>query len=303
MNRMDEIRKLLPKEIRDELFMGQRKLEFDKLQEIRLRSGGPLIVQYDNQELIYQNQIVDKRMIQQCLEYISEYSLYAYQDDVRQGFITVRGGHRVGLIGKAVMEEKEVKGQKNISFINIRVAHQVIGCADSVMNFVCKEGHLCHTLIISPPGCGKTTLLRDLIRQLSNGTLIEGKKVCVVDERSEIAACYEGEPQNDVGIRTDVLDNCYKASGMLMFVRSMSPEVIAIDEIGGQEDVKAMEYIINCGCYVLATIHGSSYEEIMQKPYMERLLKYGVFRRIIVLSKDNGVGTIHQMIEIEKERR
>lgn len=298
MERLDEIRKLLPREISTQIFDRDKTFSFDKLQEIRLRTGQPLIMQYDNREKVFDHLITEKKEINQCLEYISEYSLYAYQEDIRQGFITVRGGHRIGVIGKAVMEAGQVKNQKHISFLNIRVAHQIVGCANPVMNFICQNRKLEHTLIISPPGCGKTTLLRDIIRQLSNGTCMEGKKVCVVDERSEIAACYEGVPQNDIGIRTDVLDCCYKANGMLMFVRSMSPEVIAIDEIGGVDDLKAIEYIINCGCVVIGTIHGNSVEEIQQKPHMGKLLGNGIFTRIIVLSKENGVGTVKQVMEI-----
>ena len=175
MERLDEIRKLLPREISTQIFDRDKTFSFDKLQEIRLRTGQPLIMQYDNKEKVFDHLITEKKEINQCLEYISEYSLYAYQEDIRQGFITVRGGHRIGVIGKAVMEAGQVKNQKHISFLNIRVAHQIVGCANPVMNFICQNRKLEHTLIISPPGCGKTTLLRDIIRQLSNGTCMEGK--------------------------------------------------------------------------------------------------------------------------------
>jgi stage III sporulation protein AA len=303
MNRLDEIKYLLPVNVRERIFNENttypyQRLQFEKLQEIRLRVGQPLIMQYDNKEMLYQDMIVTREDISQCMQYVSEYSIYAYQEDIRQGFITVRGGHRIGLIGKAVFENGNIKSQKFISFINIRVAHQVLGCADSVMEFVTKDGKLSHTLIISPPGCGKTTLLRDIIRQLSFGTTQKPHKICVVDERSEIAACFEGVPQNDVGPRTDVLDCCFKATGMLMLIRSMSPDIIAIDEIGGSADIDAIKYIINCGCTVIGTVHGFSCEDILHKPDLQSLIKKNIFSRLIVLSANHGVGTIEELIEL-----
>jgi stage III sporulation protein AA len=298
MDRLDEIKCLLPVRLSEQIFFDAKSIQFDKLQEIRLRVGQPCIIQYDNRELMYHNIVVTKEDINQCLQYISDYSIYAYQEDIRQGFITVKGGHRVGITGKAVMENGAVKSQKFIAFINIRVAHQIIGCADGIMDFVCRNGCLSHTLIISPPGCGKTTMLRDIIRQLSKGSICTGKKICVVDERSEIAACFEGVPQNDLGPRTDVLDCCFKKNGMLMLIRSMSPDVIAVDEIGGAEDLKAIEYIINCGCTVIGTIHAQNYEEVTKKRDMTRLIGGNIFTRLIILSRENGVGSVRELIEL-----
>lgn len=152
------------------------------------------------------------------------------------------------------------------------------------MDFVCKDGVLKHTLIISPPCCGKTTLLRDIVRQLSQGSVIPAKKVCVVDERSEIAACVDGIPQNHLGERTDVIDCCPKAEGMLMVIRAMSPDIVAVDEIGGKKDIEAIESVIHCGCIVIGTVHGADVKELYQKPELGALLKRGVFGRLIVLS-------------------
>ena len=200
------------------------------------------------------------------------------------------------------MEEQKVKGLSQISCINIRFAHQITGCADMVIPYVTEDGKLCHTLIISPPGCGKTTLLRDLVRQISDGwETFPGNTVGVVDERSEIGGSYQGIPQNDVGIRTDVLDCCSKAEGMVMLLRSMAPQVIAVDEIGNYEDIRAIEMTLNSGCKLLATVHGSSIDEIRKKPLLERLIKEHVFERYIILQKETA-GKIGKVREIYDER-
>ena len=227
------------------------------------------------------------------MEYIAGYSLYAYEDELRQGFLTIQGGHRVGVAGKILMEEGKVRSIRYISFLNIRLAHQVEGCADKVMPFIVENGEVCHTLIISPPCCGKTTLLRDVIRQISNGNAwCEGKNVGVVDERSEIGGAYQGVPQNDLGIRTDLLDCCPKAEGMMMLIRSMSPEVVAVDEIGEYGDIKAIESVLNCGCRLIATVHGSSVEDIEKKPLLQKMVKEHVFDRYIILSGKKKIGSV-----------
>ena len=162
------------------------------------------------------------------MEYISSYSMYAYIEQLKQGFLTIRGGHRVGICGTVVMDHDKVKTIRHISGLNIRIAHEVKGCADTLYSLCTRMGKLIPTLIISPPGCGKTTLLRDMIRKISD----EGQTVGVVDERSEIGACYQGVAQNDLGIQTDIMDACEKGQGMNMLIRSMAPDVIAVDEIG-----------------------------------------------------------------------
>ena len=304
MNKKAELLKIFSLKLRTVL--SELPIDYEKLQEIRLRINAPFLLVYDNQEyfvtekpsLNRKNQnafIISKAEIKETMEYISNYSLYAFEDEIKQGFITIQGGHRVGIAGKIILEKDKVKSMKHISFINIRLSHQVMGCGDPVLPHIIhkesKEPY--HTLIISPPRCGKTTLLRDLIRQLSDGNSIaEGIPIGVVDERSEIAACYMGVPQNKLGIRTDVLDCCPKGTGMLMLIRSMSPRVIAIDEIGGKEDLEAMEYVINCGCKLIATVHGSSIEDIQNKPILGKLVKEKVFERFIVLSNKKRIGNI-----------
>ncbi|GAB5616164.1 stage III sporulation protein AA [Faecalimonas canis] len=269
----------------------KEQFDFSCLQEIRLRTGKPLTVLYRGKEKLLTK--VEQEDIRETLEYISNYSLYAYENEMRQGFITIEGGHRVGMAGKVVMEEGKIKNLKYISSINVRVAHEVKGCADRLFPYITKERQICHTLIISPPRCGKTTLLRDMIRQISDGNRwVKGVPVGVVDERSELGACYMGRAQNDLGIRTDILDCCPKADGMLMLIRSMAPQVIAVDEIGAREEICAIEYALHCGCKMLATAHGVSMEEMKKKPFFEQMIREKRFERYVVLGNEHHMGEI-----------
>ncbi len=338
MEKKDEILRLFSLKIR--MILSKLPLQYELLQEMRLRAGKPLFIRYNNTEYFVEEMgelkqetdkpyIVNEGEIREIMEYISNYSLYAFEEEIRQGFITVRGGHRVGVAGKVVLEQEKIKTIKQIHFLNIRFAHERKGCADKVIEYLIeysnkqmkysnekmeysnkkdisnkqknikneqvkiKKENIYHTLIISPPGCGKTTLLRDLIRQLSNGTSKrKGMTIGVVDERSEIGASYMGIPQNDLGIRTDVLDCCPKAEGMMMLIRSMAPDVIAVDEIGSNKDVEAIEKAVYCGCRLIGTVHGSSIEELMEKPILKKLLEKQIFKRFIVLENRGQVGTV-----------
>ncbi len=273
-------------------------MDYEKLYEIRLRAGRPMFLIYDGGECFLRTRgrepyLVTREDLKETLEYVSGYSLYAYEDELRQGYMSVQGGHRVGVTGKVILDGDRIRGMKYISCINLRLAHEIQGCADPVMEHIRKENWTAHTLLISPPRCGKTTLLRDMIRQLSNGSgKIPGVTVGVVDERSELAGCYQGIPQNDLGIRTDVLDGCPKAHGMQMLIRSMSPSVVAVDELGREEDFKAVESVIYSGCKLIATAHGASLEEIFSTPFFGRLRKMKVFERYILLGKEQRAGII-----------
>lgn len=271
---------------RDREYMVERN---GRVAESSRRAGGEFVT-------------VSQAQMKETVEYMCSFSLYAAEEELRQGFLTIQGGHRIGVAGKTLAQGHDIRLMKFISFINIRVAHQIPGCADGVMDYLYSgQGEFLNTLIISPPRRGKTTLLRDIIRQVSNGHIqnvgqgqvwIPGVPVGVVDERSELGACYQGIPQNDLGMRTDVLDCCPKSQGMMMLVRTMAPRVIAVDEIGGMADVEAIEYVRNCGCALAATIHGNSLEDIKQKPAVKELLLQGAFERLIILDCWNKAGHV-----------
>lgn len=281
----------------------------DELQEIRLRVGREIVVIFNGKEwyLNEAGQVVSdirdgSRVTEQDMEailsHICSYSIYAFTDEIRQGFLTIPGGHRIGLAGQVILEDEgKIRNMKHIRYMNIRISHEIKGAADTVMPYLYEERSLLSTLLISPPGCGKTTLLRDMIRQISDGSRFgEGINVAVVDERSEIAGCYMGSPQNDVGIRTDVLDACPKGLGMMMLIRAMAPGVIAVDELGSEEDMQALRQVMQCGSRIIATIHGNSLEEIQKKSFLKDLKQKRPFDRYVTLEKAGGkcrVRSIH----------
>lgn len=284
----------------------------EKIEEIRLRNGKPLIVAYEGKDLFVKYNgdiskyyeeafIIQEKHIQSTFQLISNYSVYAYQEEIRSGYITIKGGHRVGIGGKIVYGPKGIETIKDISSLNIRVAREKKGISDNLIRYLLKDSKTFHnTLIISAPQCGKTTLLRDIIRNLSNGNRTlnqESFKVSIIDERSEIAGMYKGIPQKDIGLRTDILDGCLKSDGIIMSIRSMSPDIIAVDEIGGIKDIQAIHEALKAGIKLIATVHGSSLEEIKEKISMEYLFDEKVFKRFIILDRSNGVGTISQIID------
>lgn len=293
------LRKILENEFR----------EPEGLQEIRLRVNKPLSIKYNGTEYFLtengertskaqRGKRVTQEEIRDTLSFMSDYSMYAFEEEIRQGYLTLLGGCRTGICGKTILEDGKIQGIRHISFLNLRFAHEIIGCANLLVEKLWKSERLLHTLLVSPPLCGKTTMLRDLIRQISNGSeLHTGKTVGVVDERGELAACHLGIPQNDLGIRTDIMDGCPKSEGMMMMVRSMAPEVIAVDEIGTTADVKALSYAMNCGCTVLATAHGSSMEELKKKPAFAEIIQKKLFGRYVFLGKSHGMGTIEAVLD------
>jgi stage III sporulation protein AA len=284
----------------------------ERLEELRLRADKPLMLQNYNREWFVGRDgslqgspegsyIVKQEDIKTSLELMSENSIYAYQDEIKNGYITIKGGHRVGLSGRVVSDGGCVRNIKDIAGLNIRISNQIIGCSEKVMKYIIKNSsEIYNTLIVSPPQCGKTTILRDVARTLSDGFTkadFRGIKVGIVDERSEIAACLHGVPQNNVGFRTDVLDGCPKSAGMAMLIRSMSPNVIITDEIGNEGDRDAVHCVLNAGVKIVTSAHGYNVSELQSRREVLRMMEEKVFERYIVLGCVNGPGTLMEVID------
>lgn len=306
----EKIGRLFPEELRPKWERAMRL--GGRLQEIRLRAGQPAMLYLEDGEWflgktgdltreIGRADRPGREELSAILKNICRYSFYAYEEEMGRGYVTAAGGFRIGLAGEVVTgPDGAIRNIRYVSSLNIRIAREVKGAALGVLPWLYRGQRLYNTLIVSPPGCGKTTLLRDLIRLVSDGSpLAAGQTVGVVDERSEIAGCFQGVPAKDVGMRTDVLDGCPKAQGMMMLLRSMAPRVIAVDELGSLEDVYALEQVIGCGCSVLATLHASSYEEALQKPFLESLLREKAFERFLILPGKGGRFGVGRVIDEE----
>lgn len=314
---MNEVIAILPAPIRS-IVNTLPPAVLNHVEEIRLRQNQPLEVRYGQQASYVtptgqltanarQGWIVTEEHVGKLINSISQHSLYALEEELKRGYITVVGGHRVGIAGKVVLEQGEVKGIRDITSFNIRIAREKKGAAQKVLPFLFDNGKIHNTLIVSPPQCGKTTLLRDIARSLSYGSeWSSSRKVAIVDERSELAGSLQGVPQRDVGPRTDVLDACPKATGMMMMIRSMSPDVIVADEIGRTEDGEAIWEAIHAGVSVVCSAHGADLSEIAQRPMIGKLMQHRAFTRYLVLNRSQGAGTIQGIYDaaltaIEKE--
>ncbi len=274
-------------------------LQKKHLQEIRLRAGQPLMITYKGLEQEFEEHTVCKEDIEQIFQWLCGYGVYAYQEEIAKGYITIQGGHRVGIGGQVLSDlSGKVNHMKYISSLLIRVSHDVRSVADSVLEKLYEEGRVKSTLILAPPGCGKTTFLRDLVRKVSDGNDFgAGQNVSLVDEREELAAVYMGAPTIDVGKRTDVISGCKKETAMEMCLRALGPNVVAVDEIYSEEDIRAIKRLHGCGCEVLATHHAYTYEEFREKTFGQEVWKYGLFERFILLGKENEKYVIREIRE------
>ncbi|MBE7047898.1 MAG: stage III sporulation protein AA [Ruminococcaceae bacterium] len=276
-------------------------LSFHNLEEIRFRVGSPVML-YGHGTYHYLDshgggtqdincaKITLKAEMNALAAALCEHSVYAHLHNMRDGFITLRGGHRAGLAGKAIIKDGQLSGLTEISGINLRIARPYVGCAQSLSARLLRNNRIKNTLLLSPPQCGKTTLLRDLTRIFSAKF-----KISVVDERSEIAGMYEGTPQFDLGSQTDVLDRFPKSIGMLLAVRSLSPQIIVTDELGGEADRNALLHVLGTGCRIIASIHGDSPEELSTEH--QKLLS--CFDVAVILGRQNNRPAVLDIKELK----
>lgn len=278
-------------------------VNLDEASELLFIAGKPLIIRYPDGDYYLTSKsvlmrkdkdcaaavIVTERNIEELLERITKSSLYSVKDQIRNGYITIEGGHRAGIAGTAVTENGSVEFIRNVSAVNIRLAEEIKGAGEAAAEYILSDTGVKSTFIISPPGAGKTTMLRDITRILSES----GFAVSVADERCEIAAMHDGRSAFDLGAMTTVMDNCPKSQAMLMLLRAMSPEVIVTDEIGTAQDGEAVRSIMNSGVAVITSAHGKNREQLMKRREIGKLCDQ--FDVIITLSKRSGAGTIEEI--------
>lgn len=283
------------------------------LEEIRLRLGRPVTLCFGKENFWLNSSgkkipilegepfIADLALMERTIALLTASSFYALETELSQGYLTLPGGHRVGFTGEGILDKGQIKGMKYLSSLNFRIAREVIGAAKKLTPWLLdtKGNRIYHSLIISPPGAGKTTILRDLIRQLSTGVpgMFSGVNVGLVDERGEIASSFHGLPQNDVGFQTDVLTGCPKGEAMMILLRTMAPQVIAVDELGGEQEIQPLLEVLNAGISIIATAHGRDLEGLRKRPVLGKLIEKGCFERLVFLSIRLGPGTVEKILD------
>lgn len=307
MNQVKSIRKIFPEKYHS--ILQQLEKFYERLQEIRIRVNAPVSFRVCGKEVYpdwtgflhnraEEGIILNKSQVGEIFNHICDYSPYAFDEQLKNGFITVEGGHRIGTFGQAVVSDGKITMMKQIYFLHIRIAHEVMGAAEEIYPYLFEQHRLCNTLIFSLPGVGKTTLLRDVARRISEGGReSRGLQVCMIDERSELAGNCLGIPQNHVGIRTDVLEGCPKAAGMQMAIRSMGPEVLVIDELGAKEDYEAVIDSVNAGINLVATIHGDDLSQVINRQFFYPLWDKRVFQRFIQLKRGQNQCPFYIMLD------
>ncbi len=265
--------------------MQQSSEKKDRAEEFRLRAGRGMYITVSGRECEIECDCpVRHEELNTVLELATRSSVHTSADTIRRGFVTVPGGHRIGLCGTGVNRGGEAPSIKNLSSVSIRIAKNIKGVSSGIGEKLIESGKLLNTLIISPPGHGKTTMLRDFVRTLSDG----GCRISLVDERGELAAKYKGVAQFDVGAHTDIMDGMSKAEASMLMLATMTPDIIALDEITAPEDIDAMERITNCGVGIIATAHGDDVSSLVSRPLYRRLYELGIFKKALILRKING---------------
>ncbi len=260
-----------------------------QVEEIRLRTGRPAQLIASSGEFMQDAPVFTREEAAELLDKLCRHSVYAREDELKMGFITLDGGARVGVCGRPVVENGRIKRMTDITSFNFRLTREAVGCAESVMDYLLENGRPVSALIAAPPAGGKTTLLRDIARCLSNGVCSAPFKVALLDERGELAGLIDGEPSFDVGLRTDVMEFAPKAEAMSIFIRTMNPDVILTDEIGGAGDAEALEEAARCGAAVIASAHASGCDELKKRPALQKAMASGVFKRVLLLRRNGSV--------------
>lgn len=285
----DQAAGLLPSGLRQFAFAVPRA-ERVIAEEVRLRVGYPMSITLPEGEMyLRESPVITSSDLYTVLEIATKASAHTALEHVRQGFVTVQGGHRLGLCGSVVCKDGNIHNLRCISSLNIRIARQIPGIGNKLLCSIRAKGNVPSVLVLAPPGAGKTTLLRDLIRGLSSGVGGTSLRVGVADERGELGAMWNGVPQLDLGPHTDILDGCSKAEGLMMLLRGMNPQVLAMDEITAPEDINALQMAAGCGVSLLATAHGGSMNDLHTRPLYEMILCNKIFHLLLHIEVINGV--------------
>lgn len=290
------LEKILTRDLND---LVKSKLNFEKLYELRIRANSPITVNYGGKYFYLTSNgisamesealIADSSLIETIVFNASNYSIYAVNYMLQHCYIACQGGVRIGVCGEVVIEDGKIITVKNFSQLNIRIPHQVKNCSLNAIKYMIDETGFKNTLIISPPGAGKTTFIRDVAYQLSNLNL--AYNLLVLDERFEIAGAVNGQNMNDVGKFTDVISGAKKSFGFVEGIRSMRPDIIFCDEIADSDDVEAVRFAVNSGVKVVATTHAFNLNDFRNKKSFAELIEGQYFDRYIVLSSKEGPGT------------
>ena len=319
---LSRVANLLPSELHSILGRIPDRVK-EAVEEIRIREGKPLEIStsegfwfvsesgslHSSPDEAYKPSV---EICRKLLEKVTNHSLYTMEEELRRGYITVAGGHRIGIAGRTVLENGSVRGIRDVAAFNLRIAREVVGASASILPQLLDMSRrsILPALIIGPPQQGKTTFVRDLARAVSSGAWGHpaaagwtGRKVGIVDERSEIAACVRGVPTFNVGPRTDVMDACPKAEGMIMMLRSMSPDVIIVDEIGREEDADAILDASHAGVSVIATAHAKDLEDARGRPVLRRLLDEGAFQLCVELRRGQTGGLLSRVLPAAASKR